>query len=126
MRWLLLTLTAVTVLIFWRACYRTAESAAGESTNPIPYVDGSYTDDLGYIGGPLSREDLFSTNDFLPVILATIIFTIAPPFRFTEYAIAKGLHEDHRAYAEPQVPAASTELSLDAREEEKRSSPSHV
>lgn len=73
MRYLLWTLTAVTLLIFWRACYRTAESATG------------------YIGGALSREDLFGTNDYLPVCLAVLIFTIAPPFRFTEYAAAKGV-----------------------------------
>lgn len=79
-------------------------------------------DEVGYIGGPLSREDLFSTNDFLPVILATIIFTIAPPFRFTEYAIAKGLHDNHRPDEEPPVPAADADLPRN----EKRSSPSRV
>ena len=41
---------------------------------------------IGYIASPLSREELFGTNDFLPVILAVLIFTIAPPFRFTRRA----------------------------------------
>ena len=85
MRYLLWTLTAVTLLIFWRACYRTAESATG------------------YIGGALSREDLFGTNDFLPVALAVIIFTIAPPFRFTEYAAAQGV-KDPPVVAEDRLP----------------------
>jgi hypothetical protein len=86
MRYLLWTLTAVTLLIFWRACYRTAESATG------------------YIGGALSREDLFGTNDFLPVCLAVLIFTIAPPFRFTEYAAAQGV-QDSPVTAESGLPA---------------------
>jgi hypothetical protein len=85
MRYLLWTLTAVTLLIFWRACYRTAESATG------------------YIGGALSREDLFGTNDFLPVALAVIIFSIAPPFRFTEYAAAQGI-KDSPVMAEDRLP----------------------
>jgi hypothetical protein len=85
MRYLLWTLTAVTLLIFWRACYRTAESATG------------------YIGGALSREDLFGTNDYLPVCLAVIIFTIAPPFRFTEYAAAQGV-KDSPVMTENQLP----------------------
>lgn len=38
MRWLLLTLTAVTLLIFWRACFRTAESAAGTSSISLQHT----------------------------------------------------------------------------------------
>jgi hypothetical protein len=89
MRYLLWALTAVTLLIFWRACYRTAESATG------------------YIGGALSREDLFGTNDYLPVCLAVLIFTIAPPFRFTEYAAAQGV-QDTADMAEPRLPESGS------------------
>lgn len=89
MRYLLWTLTAVTLLIFWRACYRTAESATG------------------YIGGALSREDLFGTNDYLPVCLAVLIFTIAPPFRFTEHAAAKGI-QDSPVMPENQLPQSDS------------------
>ena len=48
----------------------------------------------------MSREDLFGTNDFLPVALAVIIFTFAPPFRFTEYAAAQGVKESPVVAAE--------------------------
>ena len=51
----------------------------------------------------MSREDLFGTNDFLPVALAVIIFSIAPPFRFTEHAAAQGI-KDSPAMAEDRLP----------------------
>jgi len=90
MRYLLWTLTVVTLLIFWRACYRTAESATG------------------YIGGALSREDLFGTNDYLPVCLAVLIFTIAPPFKFTEYAAEKGI-KDSPVMTETGLPESNSQ-----------------
>lgn len=49
---------------------------------------------VGYIASPLSREELFGTNDFLPVILAVLIFTIAPPFRFSRPSFLNN-HNSH-------------------------------
>ena len=86
------------------------------------WQQGQRLSHAGYIGGPLSREDLFSTNDFLPVILACILFTVAPPFRFTQRAIARGLGDERTSTEETVVPAADATGTAP----EKRSSPSQV
>jgi hypothetical protein len=68
---------------------------------------------VGYIGGALSREDLFGTNDFLPVILAVLIFTIAPPFKFTEYAAARGVKDQDGQLADGESGFPRTDASAE-------------
>jgi hypothetical protein len=112
MRWMLWATLFSALMLIWRACFRCAEAATGES--PCSILSTS-ANEIGYLNGPATNEPMFACFEYLPVILAVGLWSIVPPSRFIEDKLPGSVARAEEMKEEPKLAAVSSDETEAAR-----------